>query len=219
MDSSTVNDHTIEIDTINVNSMEEIRRMLRYDSSASFDFSEYNKPRQSTKSLNIQANNLIVLNSEPVKENINDCVEEYFDSFRDSNSVNILIVDDEKWTRLSNKRLINQYADSYKINVNIIEAEDGIECLYLLFSCMKRGIRISFVVSDENMNYLDGSVTSTVMKDMTKNKVFHTIPFYVVTAYEDEIVKKNIKIHPVKDVFSKPLKKTEIEKMFTFSII
>ena len=127
--------------------------------------------------------------------------------------LNVIVVDDEKLTRCSNKRLISNYAKSKNLKINFLEAEDGIECLYILYACIKRGVKISCVLSDQNMTFMNGSTTALVLKELAHNETFLHIPFYIVTAYEDENILRVIKSAPITDIFSKPLKQACIKKI------
>ena len=128
--------------------------------------------------------------------------------------VNIILVDDEKLTRSANRRLITIFAKKNNIKVNFIEAEDGFECLYLLYICIKKGVKISCVISDQTMNYLDGTVTAKVLKELAHSDKMFSIPFYILTAYEDENIIKKLKLSPITNIFSKPINKIFIEQIF-----
>jgi DNA gyrase/topoisomerase IV subunit B len=43
-------------------------------------------------------------------------------------------------------RTLNNYAKKNNLKVNFIEAEDGLECLYMVYVCIKRGIKISCIM-------------------------------------------------------------------------
>ena len=127
---------------------------------------------------------------------------------------NILLVDDEKLSRSSNKRLLSDYAKNKNFKINFIEAEDGIECLYILYVCIKKGVKISCVISDQTMTYMNGSATANVLKEFEKNQNFNSIPFYILTAYEDESTLNKLRSASIKNIFSKPIKKVYIDRIF-----
>jgi len=133
---------------------------------------------------------------------------QFLDSLNfDEDCVNIILIDDEKLARLSNKRFISDYAHNNNLNINIIEAEDGIECLYILYIFFKNGIKISCVISDQNMLHMNGSTTATVIKKFTNSNIFSQLQFYILTAYEDENTINTLKTAPITNVFSKPIKR------------
>jgi signal transduction histidine kinase len=130
---------------------------------------------------------------------------------RSQNVYNILVVDDEELTRKSAIRLIKQYCLSLNITVNIIEASDGIECLYHTYYCLRNNIKLSFILSDENMNFVNGTYCAEILNKMYSSKGLGVIKFYMLTAYEH----LNINIYlGIDQVFIKPLGKRHIDDIF-----
>jgi signal transduction histidine kinase/CheY-like chemotaxis protein len=130
---------------------------------------------------------------------------------RNRSNKTILVVDDEIITRKSTIRLINSYCLLNSINVRILEAADGIECLWLFYQCLTKGEKISLIFSDETMTFMNGTDCANIIYELCKLRGFSILPFYLVTAYE------SIHLCPkdsIKGVFSKPLKKRSLEKAF-----
>jgi hypothetical protein len=119
----------------------------------------------------------------------------------------IIIVDDEKMTRNSNIRIFTEIAEANNIPLTIFEAEDGLECLYLIFMCMKFGLKISMILSDQTMNFLNGSSLLNIIRNCIDNSVINKIPFYILTAYEDESTLVLLRNSSPNEIYSKPLKK------------
>jgi hypothetical protein len=139
-----------------------------------------------------------------------------YDYFDCSNySMYIIIVDDEEMARLANIRMICELNNNiqYK-NLIIFEADDGIECLYFIYLSYLKGIRISFIISDETMNFLNGSYTLNIINSLVNKHVINNIPFYILTAYEDETTLKTLKESAPKDVYTKPMKKELLQSIF-----
>jgi signal transduction histidine kinase len=114
----------------------------------------------------------------------------------------ILLTDDEPMTRKSTIRLINKYFNNdLTIKLKILEASDGIECLYVYYQTKKKGIELSCIISDETMNYLNGTESAKILQNIYSVKNITGIPFYLLTAYEQF----NVKDCGIDDVFSKPL--------------
>lgn len=97
--------------------------------------------------------------------------------------INIIVTDDEVFTRQSTVRMINSVCKSMKIKINIIEAEDGVETINLVYKALLQGHKISLIFSDENMNFISGINSSNIIRDFTNKKKIGDIPFYLVTAY------------------------------------
>jgi CheY-like chemotaxis protein len=68
----------------------------------------------------------------------------------------IIIADDESFIRQSAIRVLEKLAKDFKIKINIIEAEDGFESLYIVYQAFTKGIKIDLILSDENMLYMTG---------------------------------------------------------------
>lgn len=133
-------------------------------------------------------------------------------------SINIIVADDEKYTRQATIRIIKKFASANNLIINIIEAQDGIETLYFLIKVLAKGIKISLIISDETMLYMKGSESALIVKNncLRKNEF---IPFVIVTAYEDPETLKRINNKFINSIFSKPLDKHKIQKIFeTFKL-
>jgi two-component sensor histidine kinase len=123
---------------------------------------------------------------------------------------NVIVADDEHLTRNSTIRILKMVANDHNINLNIIEAEDGLETLYYTYKSVSKGEKI-LIISDENMKYLSGQKTAKILRKFENNQVMNHIPFFLVTAYSKDFpVSKQCKID---GVFTKPLVKTSVEEI------
>jgi signal transduction histidine kinase len=129
------------------------------------------------------------------------------DTLNSNNDYNyIIVVDDEEITRKSTVRFINKYFTELT-NLKILEASDGFECLCLYYKTKKKGIELSCIISDETMNYLNGSDCSRILQEIYKIKnVTRRIPFFLLTAYENFDIDQS----GINEVFSKPLSKNHL---------
>jgi signal transduction histidine kinase len=135
----------------------------------------------------------------------------------DSNKIlNIILVDDEHFTRQSTNRIINRISKELNININIIQADDGIECLYYLYKSIRIGQKISCILSDETMNYLNGTKCAEVVNSIILSKKISQIPFYIITAYESMChfsTSSKAADSYIKQVLTKPLTKEVAKKI------
>jgi signal transduction histidine kinase len=159
---------------------------------------------------NINNSNINNSNNNSNNNNINNNNKEKSLEIIDT-QITILVADDEVLTRKSTIRLINNYCLSKFISVNILEASDGVECLWKFYQCMIKGEKITLILSDETMTFMDGSYCANIMYELCSLRGFLIIPFYIVTAYETLHYPSNIVI---KEVFTKPLSKVNLEKAF-----
>ena len=134
------------------------------------------------------------------KEQSYELSEEVSETFKDKETNYYIVVDDEKITRKSCIRILNKTAESMQINIKIIEAEDGIECLYHVYKLIKKGLKLKAIISDEMMSHLNGSKSAEILKSL-KNLRSESIPFYLLTAYPD------VKSEFIDYLLSKPLNK------------
>jgi signal transduction histidine kinase len=164
----------------------------------------------------VKLENLVVnfyYNSKPKKTLVCSITEFVNYTQAQKDDIFIIIVDDEKMARLSNIRLFSEVAQQEGKVLNILEAEDGIECLYYLFLCNKKGIKVSAIFSDQTMNYLDGSYILSILNTLVAKKSINSIPFYIVTAYEDEGTLLVLRDALPKEIYTKPLKRKIVEKI------
>lgn len=124
------------------------------------------------------------------------------------NCINIIVVDDEIFTRQSTIRIISSLSKELKLNLNILEAEDGIEMLYLIYKAPIMGAKISLVISDENMNFLNGINSCNILKDVLDKKKLADIPFYLVSSFDGIMLDSKSSIN-LKKVLEKPLERKE----------
>ena len=110
------------------------------------------------------------------------------------NFINIIVADDEIFTRQSTVRILNIVSNELGIKINIIEAEDGVETIYIVFKAATQGVKISMIISDDNMNFVNGSRCSVIMEEIIEKKRIAEIPFYLLTAYEDKEASSSIKM-------------------------
>jgi signal transduction histidine kinase len=125
----------------------------------------------------------------------------------------ILIVDDEIFTRKSTVRLIKDYINKNHLDIEIQEAADGIECLYLYYLSHKQGKDLNLIVSDQSMAFMNGTTCSEILSEISKSRGYKQIPFVILTAYDISSI--SIK-NNIKEVVTKPITLSYIEKIFKF---
>ena len=122
---------------------------------------------------------------------------------------NICIVDDERLIRKSSIRILDLYFKQKMENkaiVNIYELEDGFECLYCIYYLNLNGIKLDFIIIDETMKFMSGSMCSEILDKCSHNSIFQIDSIFILSAYELEFLKDKYSFIPsVKYVFNKPL--------------
>jgi two-component SAPR family response regulator len=97
---------------------------------------------------------------------------------------------------------------SLNLNINILEAEDGIETIYLIYKALNSGSKISMIFSDENMSFMNGIRSSLIVKEIVEKKKLTEIPFYLVTAYEGNLFEK-LSCTYITKIINKPIARNE----------
>jgi signal transduction histidine kinase len=129
---------------------------------------------------------------------------------REHKKLTVIIVDDEIVARQSSIRLMSKYLKEKSFDLTIIDVSDGIECLFKYQLLHKEGRRIDFILSDESMEFMNGSTCADVLKNISEIKNFNSIPYFILSAYECFSKGQH---NGVTDVFSKPLRKQNIDDM------
>lgn len=181
----------------------EVRKERSKSDQDNYDNNDQDKARAKNKS-DSQPINIIINNG-------NSSLESFLQI--GINTINIIVVDDEQLTRQSTTRLLKKLSKSLGIPINIVEAEDGAECIYITYKCFKKGIKISCIFSDETMNFMKGSNAAEYLYNTFNSKNLNRIPFYLVTAYEDKSTLNKLNSDNVDHVFSKPLRKENVENI------
>ena len=145
------------------------------------------------------------LNKEILKDKMTKCKSKKF--------INIIISDDENLTRKSNLRLITKVANENNYNINIIQVNDGVECLYIVYKCVKSGIKISLIFSDETMNFMNGLKCAEILGHIAYDNKQIKIPFYLVTAFENMSHCGKTYGKDVTEILAKPLTREIAEKV------
>ena len=126
------------------------------------------------------------------------------------NNSKILIIDDHKYIRENLKNLISQICDEKNIDIDILEGNDGIDLLSHLKEDQSSFNKIKCIITDENMEYLNGSEAIRIIRKLEQLKKFTPVEIVSITAYEDEYNKKNIMESGANFILSKPCKRLDI---------
>jgi signal transduction histidine kinase len=157
---------------------------------------------------NNNINNMI--NNNPVIINLNQNFQTVKNEYNFTNNYKfekevdlyyIILVDDELISMRSAKRLIENYFLHKHIKVVVLEATDGVECLFMYYHLSKQDINF-FIISDESMSYLNGSLCANIINNISKDKKIQNKNFYLLTAYESHDFDDQ---QGVRRTFTKPL--------------
>ena len=116
----------------------------------------------------------------------------------------ILIVDDSKLIRKSTIKVFNQIPE-FNFKFDVIEGTDGIDILKLIKDDQMNGNLIKLIISDENMEFMEGSTAFRILKDLEDQRKIKPIKKYSVTAFAGQIALNNMKMNGIDEIFNKPL--------------
>lgn len=135
----------------------------------------------------------------------------------DKKEINIIMCDDEELTRKASIRILQKLIDLttklYNYKFNLLEANDGLECLSIFYLLKKFGKDIFCIISDESMSYMNGSECSVLLRKLENKNNLNLTPFYLISAYpKDTFIE--YRNYSVTEIFNKPLKPHDILKIF-----
>ena len=125
-----------------------------------------------------------------------------------------LIVDDEAFIRSAMKRVITTEFKSLNQNIdlNIVEAADGLECLLALYLSKNMNVKIDAIISDETMPFISGSYCSKIINEVVSNGCLKNVSMYISTALSDTNIQNNYS-KVVRKIFAKPIDRNSIKEI------
>jgi signal transduction histidine kinase/CheY-like chemotaxis protein len=130
------------------------------------------------------------------------------------NKLNLVVVDDDTLVRSSQVRMIKAFLKKRNIEAEFFEGEDGLECLYLIYTLLIQGKKIGYILMDETMKFLSGSSCAKIICKLTQMQIIPFIPVYIITAYQDKFNHDKILAKGVKKIISKPLINSKLDQIF-----
>lgn len=108
----------------------------------------------------------------------------YFSNFIiiETNVHHIIIADDEPLIRKATIRVLKNVSKRQCIPIEIHEANDGYEVLYLLTIRNSKYQKYDLIVCDENMVYFGGEECQKEISMMIKQDKLYPIPFFILSA-------------------------------------
>lgn len=147
----------------------------------------------------------------------NDVIEKeeiYYFSEKHKNI--ILIIDDHKEIRESLKNLVSKILRKKNLLDLYItkEGRDGVDILHNVIYDQFENNRIKCILTDENMEYINGSDAIKIIRNLEKSKKIKPIIIASITAFEDEFNKSIIKSTGVNQIFAKPCSEKDLIYFF-----
>lgn len=140
---------------------------------------------------------------------------DYYGSYRigleNNKKVYALVVEDDQILRNSNVNAITKFFAEKGIEVYIDENADGIECLYKIFKGFSKEKKYTFIVTDEEMNAMNGTMMTNIIKNLIEGKRFYPIKIYLSSGnniVNEEMTKR------YEGIFPKPLTQECVAQIF-----
>ena len=127
----------------------------------------------------------------------------------------IVTADDNNFINLSVKNLIETILTEYELDdYEVICATDGIDILHLIKQDQANGNCIELIISDENMEYMNGSSAAKILKEFEKNGKIKYVKLVSSTCNDDLNSKESLIKSGFENILSKPLNKFELINLF-----
>jgi CheY-like chemotaxis protein len=131
-----------------------------------------------------------------------------YNRIKGNKKLKILVVDDHVMVRDSIKKLVEKCLKILNLidKYEVLEGIDGVDILYHIIYDQNNGNLIKCVITDENMEYINGSESIMILRNLERLKKIKSVKVASITAFDDEMTKKKIKDSGPDFIFSKPCK-------------
>jgi response regulator RpfG family c-di-GMP phosphodiesterase len=103
--------------------------------------------------------------------------------------------------------------DNMDFEYTILLGEDGIDALKFVIDPLLSS-RIKGIFTDENMEFMNGSESIRIIRNLQRMKKISYFNICTITAFEDKETAMGIKFTGVDEILKKPLKKLQLEDYF-----
>lgn len=135
----------------------------------------------------------------------------------DSNTSQILIVDDISYCRMQLDNMLKKIRKEKNLNFEIIQEDDGLGTINRVIKDMTENLnKIKLIISDENMNYINGSQSFSTLSILEHKGAIKKIKKAILTAIEDDGTLNYLKSSANADyVLKKPVPKSTLADIVT----
>jgi CheY-like chemotaxis protein len=164
---------------------------------------------QDTKMISFKGNNQILRENSDPGESPDIRI---INSFKENQSVNlereeedffcIAVVDDQNLIRNNIKNQVIKICEMIRLKCRILEGSDGIDIINLVIN--DKDDKIKLILTDESMNYLNGSDAMKIIRNLELNQKVNRKFFVSITCFEDDYYKQKILNAGADLILSKP---------------
>lgn len=132
-------------------------------------------------------------------------------SFTINDKPKVLIVDDNKIINDSNKKLVSNILIEKGVELfDIIQLYDGYEIIKYVLNHQDHYEKIKFILTDESMDYMNGSESISFIRKLEKGKNLKPIKIASLTCYENSLSTNLILNAGADVVLNKPVSKNNL---------
>ena len=124
----------------------------------------------------------------------------------------ILIVDDNHYISEATQNILKKVLTEACRNMEIILASDGVDILHHVIQDQSKGNEIKCILTDENMEYMNGSEAIRIIRGLEKRNKTKFVKIISVTGNEESQYIDKIKSAGAQLVMGKPLSKLLLAK-------
>lgn len=149
-------------------------------------------------------NNILVVNNNSFSLLKSNVLKNNNNNNNNNSLYKILVIEDNKLLRNSIDKKVKKALSNLKIDCNVLSGEDGIDCLKHILDDQNEGNKIKLIISDENMEYMNGSEAVKIIKELVVKSKLKILPqFICITAFEDEATKDNLILNGFNKIIEK----------------
>jgi signal transduction histidine kinase/CheY-like chemotaxis protein len=129
-----------------------------------------------------------------------------------NSAIKLVIVDDHKLVREYCLNILRLLLKDFNNSLyEIVECSDGIELLNEVR--LDTGNKIKLILTDENMEYLNGSESVRIIRNLEENRKIKQYHIVSITAFDDQETKERILNSGVNSIITKPCTKSVLSKL------
>jgi hypothetical protein len=121
-----------------------------------------------------------------------------------------LIVDDNYYNSEATKNILTKLFKETGLEIEFVICSDGVDIIHQIIQDQSKGNEIKCVITDENMEYMNGSEAIRIIRNMERRNKIKRVNIISVTGNDDAQLSGEITKAGAQMVLSKPLSKSLI---------
>ena len=110
-------------------------------------------------------------------------------------------------------------AQEYKLNIETVDCENGMEGLYILHKYYKNKKQFDLIITDETMPFMKGSLMINILSKLVADQSFYKITSISYTSYNDTEKMNYILSQGLDLIENKPITYTNFSKLMNNVLI